>query len=699
MVSPGGSQQAGDPDAALGDGDRRAGVRHPAGHRRRGPVRQPRDGRQQHGGHGHTGQRQWARSRGRSPQRSQAAWPAFTGLADDTAEALSLQFTSGSLSPATSSTVVVNPAAASTWIILQQPSATATAGQPFVTQPELEEEDAYGNRETGDNTSVVTAALSGGTGPLQGTTTVTVSGGVAAFTSLADDTAETLSLQFSGNGVTSLPTSAIVVSPAAPSKLVVHTQPSATALVQQAFGTQPVIDEEDQYGNLETGDNNTVITAALSTGAGPLLGTTAATVSGGVATFTNLADSTAGSIALQFTSGNLTPAVSYTVDVNPAVNLEVRSFTATPGTVVAGGDVTYTIVVSNGGPSPATGFTVTSPLGTGAGYVVGSGSVNSSGSVTLQGSSVVASVPTLVQGASVTLTFTVSPSLVGTLTGAVSVAANEANLDTSNNTATVSTTVVDRVGTIQFSRTEYTVPENAGSAAITVSRVNGARGTVTVDYTTVPINATPGLDYTPVSGTLTFPNGVTSQTIAIPVLDDPYDDHNELVSVVLSKVQTTATLGQPMLGTPSTATLTIQDIDPDTNPLEVSNVQSTGSAKAISQIFVTFTQPLITVTATNPANYALVNVGPDGKFGTLDDTAVPFSVAMAPASSFVVVLTPAQPLPANRFFHLELNAGAAGLEDLGDNMLAGNGTTAGTSYTAMLARGTSLKYFTPPATR
>ena len=67
------------------------------------------------------------------------------------------------------------------------------------------------------------------------------------------------------------------------------------------------------------------------------------------------------------------------------------------------------------------------------------------------------------------------------------------------------------------------MPENAGSATITVSRVNGARGTVTVDYTTVPINATPGLDYTPVSGTLTFPDGVTSETIVVPVLANPYD--------------------------------------------------------------------------------------------------------------------------------------------------------------------------------
>jgi len=127
----------------------------------------------------------------------------------------------------------------------------------------------------------------------------------------------------------------------------------------------------------------------------------------------------------------------------------------------------------------------------------------------------------------------------------------------------VTTTVLDHVGTIEFSAASYAVPENAGSAKITVSRVNGARGTVTVDFATVPINAAPGLDYTPVSGTLTFNNGVTSQTIVVPVLANPYDNHDELVSIVLSNVQTTATLGQAILGTPSTATLTIQDIDPN----------------------------------------------------------------------------------------------------------------------------------------
>ena len=66
--------------------------------------------------------------------------------------------------------VTVNPAAASKLLITTPPSATATAGQPFATQPVITEEDQYGNVETGDNSTQVTASLASGTGPLQGTT-------------------------------------------------------------------------------------------------------------------------------------------------------------------------------------------------------------------------------------------------------------------------------------------------------------------------------------------------------------------------------------------------------------------------------------------------------------------------------------------------------------------------------------------------
>jgi hypothetical protein len=165
--------------------------------------------------------------------------------------------------------------------------------------------------------------------------------------------------------LSSKPTGSTVVSPAAASQLVIHSQPAATALVRQALGTQPVLFVEDPYGNLETGDNSTAVTAALSSGAGPFQGTTSATVAGGVATFTNLADTRAESMTLSFTDRSLTPAVSGTVVVSPAVDLAISAFTAAPGVVQVGDHVSYTVVVTNKDPSLATAVTVT--LGRGAG--------------------------------------------------------------------------------------------------------------------------------------------------------------------------------------------------------------------------------------------------------------------------------------------------------------------------------------------
>ena len=158
----------------------------------------------------------------------------------------------------------MSPASAYQLVIDTQPSSTATAGQAFAVQPVVDEEDRFGNLKTADNTTVVTAALESGTGPLQGTVTATVSNGVATFTNLADDTAETISLKLTSQSLTNATSNYIVVSPAAAYQLVMHTQPSSNATAGQAFAAQPVIDEEDQYNNVETGDNSTVVTAALN---------------------------------------------------------------------------------------------------------------------------------------------------------------------------------------------------------------------------------------------------------------------------------------------------------------------------------------------------------------------------------------------------------------------------------------------------
>ena len=65
-------------------------------------------------------------------------------------------------------------------------------------------------------------------------------------------------------------------------------------------------------------------------------------------------------------------------------------------------------------------------------------------------------------------------------------------------------------------------------------------GTVTVDYSTGPAAsdpATDGVDFTSVSGTLTFAPGETSKIVSVPVLDDDVAESREWVAINLSNAQ------------------------------------------------------------------------------------------------------------------------------------------------------------------
>jgi len=57
---------------------------------------------------------------------------------------------------------------------------------------------------------------------------------------------------------------------------------------------------------------------------------------------------------------------------------------------------------------------------------------------------------------------------------------------------------------------------------------------ITVSYATVPGNATSGVDYLPVSGTVTFAPGEIFKTFTVPILDDPYAELDEWFNISLS---------------------------------------------------------------------------------------------------------------------------------------------------------------------
>jgi uncharacterized repeat protein (TIGR03806 family) len=132
-------------------------------------------------------------------------------------------------------------------------------------------------------------------------------------------------------------------------------------------------------------------------------------------------------------------------------------------------------------------------------------------------------------------------------------------------------------GTLQFSGTTYSVPEGGVSAIITVTRVGGSFGAVGVDYASTDGSATGGSDYTAVSGSLSFAEGVTTQSFSIDILDDAANEGNETLNLILSNPT-----GGAALGSPSTSSLVIvgDDAPTDDGSTGESRSGSIGSSSA-----------------------------------------------------------------------------------------------------------------------
>jgi len=99
----------------------------------------------------------------------------------------------------------------------------------------------------------------------------------------------------------------------------------------------------------------------------------------------------------------------------------------------------YNILVTNGGPSPATNATLTDTLPAGVTFVSAS---SGQGSCSQSGGVLTCSLGSMPSGASVTATVAVTAGLLpGTLNNTASVKASEADPNLANNTSTATTTV------------------------------------------------------------------------------------------------------------------------------------------------------------------------------------------------------------------------------------------------------------------
>jgi hypothetical protein len=225
-----------------------------------------------------------------------------------------LSFTASGLTTATSSSITPTVGAATQLIVATQPSGSVNDAA-FTTQPIVEIQDSGGNVDTSDNSTVVTVAIATGSGTLSGTTTATASSGIATFSGLKIVGSGAHILSFTASGLSSATSSAITPAFGTASQLVVSTQPSG-AITGSVFTTQPAVSIKDSGGNVDTSDNSTVVTVAITTGSGTLSGTTTATASSGVATFTDLVITGTGSHELIFTATGLSDDTSTSFSVS-----------------------------------------------------------------------------------------------------------------------------------------------------------------------------------------------------------------------------------------------------------------------------------------------------------------------------------------------------------------------------------------------
>ncbi len=131
-------------------------------------------------------------------------------------------------------------------------------------------------------------------------------------------------------------------------------------------------------------------------------------------------------------------SLSKSLTANVGADLSI-GITGSPATLTAGSNITYTITSGNAGPSPATNVTVSDPIPANTSFVSASGSgwscANSSGTISClrSGSSAIGALPNI--------TVVVKTTASGTTTNVATIAANEGDPDSSNNTASLSTTV------------------------------------------------------------------------------------------------------------------------------------------------------------------------------------------------------------------------------------------------------------------
>ena len=219
------------------------------------------------------------------------------------------------------------------------------------------------------------------------------------------------------------------------------------------------------------------------------------------------------------------------------------SFSATNYTVNETDGTAYLTVLRTNGTSGTVSVTYNTVPGTatpGVSYVTTTGTLTFNDGDT----SKTFQVP-LVQNSLVLGTVNFSVGLSAPSGGAVLVAPTNATVN-----------ILDKNTGFAFANATNTVIETASFAAVNVLRVGNTNNPVQVNYATTDGTAVNGVNYTAQSGTLTYPSGVSLDSIQVPLIYDHRVTGDQFFKVVLSSPSAGTSLAAP-----STNIVVVQDVD------------------------------------------------------------------------------------------------------------------------------------------